>query len=224
MKHWTAVAVEVEGNLQILLRKELKPWGEFFGGMSVTHKWDKKSAQFRFCSNLLFYRSNYFVIFCGILLLGLILNPIIVISLAIVIAWYIYVMLVLKGPFMIGDFKMDWKMRLVFCTITAVVFFTLTGALESLVLCSLFSSALCVVHMLMKEPQAGTKVTPAHHDFALAIFTALGVNESEFILNMSGGEDPSSLAESGRTSSSGDNEDSASFARRKSGTGGTHSP
>lgn len=81
-------------NAKIVAFRELRPWGIFFTQLNPKNvQWDWINIEQRVCTNLLYYRSNYFIIFCFTLALGLVLNPIIIISVLVVILWFIYVML-----------------------------------------------------------------------------------------------------------------------------------
>ena len=94
IKELTSIYVNTIENAKIVAFRELKPWGMFFTQMNPRAvQWDWVNVEQRVCTNLLYYRSNYFVIFCLALSLGLILNPIIIFSVIIVILWFIYVML-----------------------------------------------------------------------------------------------------------------------------------
>ena len=85
---------------------------------------------------------------------------------------------------MVGEYEVDGNMRLAICSICAIVFFALSGALQALFLCTLFSTIICLAHMLLRTRNTSVSITPAHTDIRLALFIALGVSNNEFIINL----------------------------------------
>lgn len=85
---------------------------------------------------------------------------------------------------MVGEYEVDGNMRLAICSICAIAFFALSGALQALLFCTLFSAIICLVHMLLRARNTSVAVTPAHTDIRLAIFIALGLSSNEFIANI----------------------------------------
>ena len=150
--------------------KLAKPWKLFFTDLRTPSQWDRKNLESRICTNLLYFRSNYFTVVSCFMLLGIVFNPIIILSLIIVAAWYIYVMLIMKGPLMVGDYEVDFHMRLVICSISAIVFFALTGALEAVLWSLFYGIVACLVHLMLRSKNHSQLTSPAQEDIKLALY------------------------------------------------------
>ena len=142
----------------------------FFSEFKTPSEWNRKNIETRICTNLLYFRSNYFTVVSFFLVLGVVFNPVIILSLIIVAAWYIYVMLVMKGPLMVGDYEVDFPMRLVICSISAIVFFALTGALEAVLWSLFYGIIVCLIHMIWRSKNHSELISPAQEDIKLALY------------------------------------------------------
>jgi hypothetical protein len=167
--------------------RQARPWGVFVKDIKPPMQWDRYNIELRICSNLLYFRSNYFMLGWAIMALGFILNPTILLVFAIVSLWYIYVMLLLKGPIMVGDYEVEPRMKLVITTVTAVVFFVLTGALETVLWSFVVAALICLVHMIVRSKNHSMLTCRAQEDIKLAIFTVFigGIDSTHPSLNTS---------------------------------------
>lgn len=186
----TKALISMSEELQEFARgifRQARPWGVFLKDIKPPMQWDRYNIELRICSNLLYFRSNYFMLAWAIMVLGVIMSPYVIIVLAIVFLWYVYVMLLLKGPMFVGDYEVDSQMKLVITTVTAVVFFTLTGALETIFFSFLFAALVCIVHMVVRSKSHSQLTCRAQEDIKLAIFTVFigGIDSTHPSMNTS---------------------------------------
>jgi len=151
--------------------RQSRPWNVFVKDIKPPAQWDRYNIELRICSNLLYFRSNYFILAWATIILGVILNPSVLVVVVVVSLWYIYVMLLLKGPMFVGDYEIDPKMKLVITTVTAVVFVALTGALEVVFWSFVAGALVCLVHMVVRSKNHSMLTCRAQEDIKLALFT-----------------------------------------------------
>lgn len=159
-------------SLKILGYKNVKPWGEFFAGIKPPKQWDLKHLEQRMMTNFLHFRSNYLVV-CGVVVaLRIVLAPFTLLSLFLVLAWWIYLMLIVKGPFKVGDFLVDEQKKMIICAVSSAVFLALTGVFESLIWCTLICLVLCGVHMLLRSRSMSSNTNRMYEEVKLNMFTS----------------------------------------------------
>lgn len=175
---------EVEDKCRSVL-KHCHDWELFMKDLKPPLQWNRTYIETRICSNLLFFRCNYFVIMWAALFLGVLLNPVIIFAVTIVVLWYVYFLVLLKGPMMVAEYEVDPQMRLVICTISACAFFTLTGALEAVFWSLICGVLACVLHMLIRSKNHSMLTCRAQEDLKLALFTVFvgGIDGTHSNLN-----------------------------------------
>ena len=106
---------ELIENLQILGYKEMKPWPEFMSAMKPPAKWDAKHIDQRISTNFLYYRSNYLIICCTIVLFQIIMSPVTLFSIILTGLFAGYVILTVKTPLVIGEYVIDTQKKNMIC-------------------------------------------------------------------------------------------------------------
>lgn len=172
--------------------KEMRPWTEFFGGfkppqMNVRH------IEQRVTTNFLHYRSNYFMICLGLLLLQIIFAPMIIFSTALVAAFCTYMLFIHKKPFYIGEIVIDDRAKMTICGVFSVLLLVLTGTLEHLIWCVLYITVLCGGHMLFRPRSVSSKSNKVYEELKLNgfnLFSPSAASAAASAVATSAAEDP----------------------------------
>ena len=155
-------------NLHLLGWKDIKSWNDFFLHFEVPSFTNYSNIEERIISNFLYYRSNYFFIFCLIFILRLIFTPFIFGCILFCIGLSYGILFGLKGTFQIGELKINQTMKVLFCSIFSFFFLGLCGVLEHLLWGILISFVLIVLHMLFKPRNITTSSNKSYEEFKLS--------------------------------------------------------
>lgn len=208
--------------LRTLGWKEQRPWPEFFAVFkppSITYK----DIEQRVVTNFLQYRANYIAISCGIFALRILFAPVLFLCIVLCATVSSYLILVLKGPILIGELKLDDKMRSIICAIGSFIFLGLCGALEHLLWGLILSVFVCITHMLFRPRSISSKANKVYEEVRLTtdIFGKRSTDEPSSDIDIENPcvddmESEPSLSGSGTHSGATGGATSASMRRRKS--------
>jgi hypothetical protein len=152
--------------LKVLGWRDVRPWGEFFGGFKVPEL-NAKSLEDRALTNLLHYRSNYAVIFGVLLLLQVFLSPMLLLSVPLAVIFCCYILVVHKRPNKIGDIKIRESHKQTACAILCLFFFAVTGVLERLVWIVIYSAFTIGLHLVMRPRNLNAKANKVYEEMKL---------------------------------------------------------
>jgi hypothetical protein len=158
---------ELIENLQILGYKEVKPWAEFLSAMKPPAQWDAKHLEQRVTTNFLYYRSNYLLICCSIILFRIILSPLTLFSILLTVTLIGYIMLMVKVPLMLGETIIDSQKRNWACVALAFVILGLSGTLAELFWSIFISVTLNLAHMLFRARSISSKMNKVQEEVKL---------------------------------------------------------
>lgn len=152
--------------MQVLGWKELRPWGEFFGGIKVPQL-NIRHLEQRVTTNFLHYRSNYLAICLVIFLCQIFLSPMILFSVPITAILCFYILVVHKTPVVIGEYVVNDQVKRVACAIFTLCFLSITAVLERLIWTALYSLFVCSLHLILRPRSVTSKVNKAYEDTKL---------------------------------------------------------
>lgn len=160
-------------NLKILGYKEVKPWGEFVSAMKSPSHWDAKTIEQRISTNLLYYRSNYLAICCGIVLFRILFSPFILFSLLLVLAFNSYFLIVTKGALQFGEIIIDRQKKIQGCMVLSILFLALIGTLSALFWSLFLCLFICFSHMLFRARSISSKMNKAQEEVKLNMHSSV---------------------------------------------------
>ena len=164
---------EVYRQLQILGWKEVRPWQDFFATFKLPQL-NSRHLEQRMTTNFLHYRSNYFCICIGIVVLQILLAPMIIFAVTLVAALCTYLLFILKKPLIVGDIVLDEKKKMTLCAVFSLVLLVLTGTLERLMWCILYCITLCGLHMLFRPRSVTSKSNKVYEELKLNGYSWFG--------------------------------------------------
>ncbi len=158
---------ELIENLQILGYKEVKPWAEFMSAMKPPAQWDAKHVEQRVTTNFLYYRSNYLIICCGVVLFRIILSPLTLFSILLTLAFIGYVTIMVKVPLQIGELIIDNQKKNMACAAVSLLILSLSGTLAEMFWSILMAVMACVAHMLFRARSISSKMNKVQEEVKL---------------------------------------------------------
>lgn len=167
-----------------IAREGLKPWRDFATGLQFP-PFDKSVLIDRMFSNFSYFHANYFQLFCFILSVQLLFAPLVIAVFLIVISWYIFVMILIKQPMVVGDFEMDNHRKLVVCSVVALLFIVFTGAMERLFVDIVVAVIVCLLHMAIHEELTDNNAYQSGEQMKRSLFSAFefaGAPASEHVM------------------------------------------
>lgn len=153
--------------------KDLRSMSEFLSVFKVPQM-HKKNLEQRIITNFLHYRSNYIAICIGLFLLRIIFAPFLLLSITCVIAFSMYLLVVINKPIVLGDFTISENGKRVTCAVISLIFLAMCGALERLLWTMLYSIVLCVLHMVFRPRSVTSKSGKLYDELKLTGFSWFG--------------------------------------------------
>lgn len=151
---------------KVLGWREVRPWGEFFGGFKLPEL-TAKSLEDRVVTNLLHYRSNYAVVCSVLLLLQVFLSPMLLVAVPLALVFCIYLLVVHKRPIKCGDIKIRDTQKQAACAIFCLFFFAITGVLERLVWIIIYWVFTIGLHLILRPRTMSSKANKMYEEMKL---------------------------------------------------------
>ncbi|CAM9887975.1 unnamed protein product [Scytosiphon promiscuus] len=185
----SAVIFELGSTMETFFRelrlKEMKAWGEFFARFKAPRAWNTTVLDERLTTNFLHYRGNYSLVAAGLLIVGIISSPSVL--LAILCCAVLLTFLFPSGQrpraVMIGERTLARQERLGTGVIGTCCILGLTGAWYTLLLYGGAGVFLCLLHAVFRPQTISSKASRVSAE-ATAGFTI--ENAQNFVENMFG--------------------------------------
>lgn len=153
--------------------KDLRSWNEFFSVFKIP-QWNLKHIEQRVTANFLHYRSNYLALSIGICLFQIILAPSVLFSLICIGSFCVYVLVMIKGPLVVANIRINRKMKVYLCAAFSVVVLALTRALEQIFWMLVYCFILCVLHMVFRPRSVTSKANKIYEEVKITGFNWFG--------------------------------------------------
>ncbi|CAM9270582.1 unnamed protein product [Ectocarpus sp. 6 AP-2014] len=165
--------------------KEMKGWGEFFARFKAPRAWNTKVLDERLTTNFLHYRGNYSVVAAGLLVVGIISNPYVLLALlcCALLLTFLFPTGEPRRAVRVGDRTLERQERLAAAVIGASCILGLTGAWYILLFYGGAGVLLCLLHGVFRPRSIGSKTSRAAAE-AQAGFTI--ENAQNFVENVFG--------------------------------------
>jgi hypothetical protein len=193
---------EIIETLKTLGWKEQRPWAEFFQVLKPPG-WTYKDIEQRILTNFLQYRSNYVAIMCGVFLLRILFAPILFLSIVLCATITIYVVVVWKTPYMVGEHQLNEKSKIICCGVFSFIFLGLCGALEHLLWGLVISSLLCLLHMIFRPRSVSSKANKIYEEIKISNIDFFGIKKDTYHLPVSNEDIESSINSFGNVNGDG---------------------
>eukprot|EP00904_Undaria_pinnatifida_P003776 jgi/Undpi1/1339/HiC_scaffold_11.g04731.m1 len=173
-----------------LRMNETKPWGDFFAHFKPPRAWTMQVLDERVTTNFLHYRGNYSIIVVGLMLLGIISNPSVLLAVACCVMLVVYLLPHGKEdrPVVLFEHTLQKKERLAGAVIGVPCILSLSGAWYILVYYVGSGVLLCTLHCVFRPRSLSSKATRTAREVnnAASSFSIEGAqNFVERVLNSS---------------------------------------
>jgi PRA1 family protein len=159
--------------------KEMRSWNEFFAVLKPPSSWSYKNVEQRLLTNLVHYRSNYMAICAGLFGIRIIFAPYILLALICVVAFAVYLLIIVNKPIVVGEFAIDDRMKQGIVAVTTSVFLALCGALERLLWTIVYCILICGLHMVFRPRSVTSKTGKPYDEIKLSGFSWFGAQADE---------------------------------------------
>lgn len=158
---------ELIEHLQVLGYKELKPWPEFLSAMKPPTQWSAKHIEQRVTTNFLYYRSNYLIILCAVVIFRIFLSPLTLFSVLLTAGIVVYSVVAVKVPVRVGEFEIDLQKKNALCAGVCLLVLSLSGTLAELLWSIIIAVLLCGAHMLFRARSISSKMNRVQEEVKL---------------------------------------------------------
>ncbi|CAM9356259.1 unnamed protein product, partial [Pylaiella littoralis] len=153
---WGAALVTANERL-----REMKGWGEFFARFKAPKTWNTKVLDERLTTNFVHYRGNYSVVAAGLLVIGIISNPYVLLALlcSALLLTFLFPTGDRPRAVRVGERTLESQERLAVAVIGVSCILGLTGAWYVLLLYGGAGVVLCLLHGVFRPRSIGSKAS-----------------------------------------------------------------
>ncbi|CAM9411401.1 unnamed protein product [Chrysoparadoxa australica] len=173
-------------HVQRLVVKEMRPWAEFIGPVSLPSADELKR---RLSLNFGFFRTNYMVIVVACSFFYIVTSPGLLVTLMLCMLMFLAVFMSRRRPLKLGDLELHTREKLGAATVASVLLLSLTGYIFTLQWSLLIGGMLSMGHASFRPPVARAV---AHQSRADAEHSA-GSGGMAAMEDLEGGGDPRNM-------------------------------
>ena len=162
--------------IKVLGWKEMRPWSEF-AAVFKPPQFTSKYIEQRMVTNMLYYRTNYFLITLAICLIKILISPSLLITMILCSTFTFYAKYMLKAPIKAGEVVINEDQKNLGIIGINVLTLLIMGALVEICWMFLYSFLVCLFHMTMRPRNVGSKTNKTYEELKLStgIYSMFGI-------------------------------------------------